>query len=106
MLDFSREFDVSLMDNVVTALYSGSGGKEVSDLIFGFVPTFRLIAYTVRLCLLATFGTASPDAIPRSSRCLDTSTRHHGTIIVSANKSVQYICLNMNRGCATDLQLT
>jgi exportin-1 len=28
LLDFSREFDVSLMDNVVTALYSGSGGKE------------------------------------------------------------------------------
>ena len=32
LLDFSREFDVSLLDNVVTALYSGSGGKEVGDL--------------------------------------------------------------------------
>ncbi|KAI0063955.1 Xpo1-domain-containing protein [Artomyces pyxidatus] len=28
LLDFSREFDITLMDNVVMALYSGSGGKE------------------------------------------------------------------------------
>ena len=30
LLDFSREFDITLMDNVVMALYSGSGGKDVS----------------------------------------------------------------------------
>jgi hypothetical protein len=30
LLDFSREFDITLLDNVVTTLYSGSGGKEVS----------------------------------------------------------------------------
>jgi hypothetical protein len=64
LLDFSREFDVSLMDNVVTTLYSGSGGKEVSDLIFYFVSTLCLIAYGLRLPL-ATIGPASPDAIPR-----------------------------------------
>ncbi|KAI9434013.1 armadillo-type protein [Lactarius indigo] len=28
LLDFSREFDITLMDNVVMALYSGSGGKD------------------------------------------------------------------------------
>ncbi|KAI0041543.1 hypothetical protein FA95DRAFT_1683146 [Auriscalpium vulgare] len=28
LLDFSREFDITLMDNVVMSLYSGSGGKE------------------------------------------------------------------------------
>jgi hypothetical protein len=51
LLDFSREFDVSLMDNVVTTLYSGSGGKEVSDLIFHLVSTLCLIVYTVCLYL-------------------------------------------------------
>jgi hypothetical protein len=30
LLDFSREFDITLMNNVVMALYSGSGGKDVS----------------------------------------------------------------------------
>ncbi|KAI0315517.1 CRM1 C terminal-domain-containing protein [Amylostereum chailletii] len=28
LLDFTREFDITLMDNVVMALYSGNGGKE------------------------------------------------------------------------------
>jgi hypothetical protein len=51
LLDFSREFDVSLMDNVVTTLYSGSGGKEVSDPIFHLVSTLCLIACTVCLCV-------------------------------------------------------
>lgn len=51
LLDFSREFDVSLMDNVVTTLYSGSGGKEVSDLIFHLVSTLCLIVYAVGLYL-------------------------------------------------------
>jgi hypothetical protein len=55
---------------------------------------------------LATTGTASPDAIPRSSRGLDASPRHHGTIVVSSNKSAHHIRLSANRGCATDLQLT
>lgn len=106
LLDFSREFDVSLMDNVVTTLYSGSGGKEVSDLIFHLVSSLCLIACTVCLLPLATIGTASPDAIPRSSRGLDTSPRHHGTIVVSSNKSAHHIRLSANRGCATDIQLT
>ena len=108
LLDFSREFDVSLMDNVVTTLYSGSGGKDVSDLIFHPVSTLCLIAHMVcRLPLRsATSGAASPNAIPRSSRCLDTSPRHHGTIVISSNKSVQNIRLNANRGCATDLRST
>lgn len=35
LLDFSRDFDVSLMDNVVMALYTGSGGKEVR--VFAFI---------------------------------------------------------------------
>jgi exportin-1 len=51
LLDFSREFDVSLMDNVVTTLYSGSGGKEVSDLSFHLVSMLCLIACTVCFCL-------------------------------------------------------
>jgi len=51
LLDFSREFDVSLMDNVVTTLYSGSGGKEVSDFILHLISTFYLIVYTGCLCL-------------------------------------------------------
>jgi hypothetical protein len=51
LLDFTREFDVSLMDNVVTTLYSGSGGKDVSDLIFHIVSPLCLIAYTVCLYL-------------------------------------------------------
>lgn len=38
LLDFSREFDMALMDNVVMALYSGSGGKDVS------LPNFRSCA--------------------------------------------------------------
>ena len=38
LLDFSREFDITLMDSVVTALYSGSGGKEVRELISRLVP--------------------------------------------------------------------
>lgn len=31
------------MDNVVTTLYSGSGGKEVSESIFRLVPPVNLI---------------------------------------------------------------
>jgi hypothetical protein len=38
LLDFSREFDITLMDSVVTALYSGSGGKEVREFILRLVP--------------------------------------------------------------------
>ena len=55
---------------------------------------------------IATTGSASSDTIPRQSRCLDTSSGHHGKIIISANKSVLDFCLNANRGCATDSQLT
>ena len=51
LLDFTRDFDVSLMDNVVTTLYSGSGGKEVSDLIFHIISTLCLIACAVCLYL-------------------------------------------------------
>jgi hypothetical protein len=86
LLDFSREFDITLMDNVVMALYSGSGGKDVS------VPNLRSCA-SVYACYLpsslATSSAASPHSIPRTSRCLDTSTRHHGAIIVFANQSTQ-----------------
>jgi hypothetical protein len=42
LLDFSREFDIALLDNVVTTLYSGSGGKEVSKLILRLVSTLDL----------------------------------------------------------------
>jgi hypothetical protein len=83
------------------------------------VPVERMLVISFSYCItvvsdrvhglplpLATIGAASPDTVPRSSRCLDTSPRHHGTIVVSTNKSVQYICFNANRGCATDLRLT
>ena len=33
LLDFTREFDPQLLDQVVQALYSGSGGKEVRVII-------------------------------------------------------------------------
>jgi hypothetical protein len=47
LLDFSREFDITLMDNVVTTLYSGSGGKEVSKFILRLVPTLDLTVYLI-----------------------------------------------------------
>ena len=34
LLDFTREFDPQLLDQVVQALYSGSGGKEVRVIIY------------------------------------------------------------------------
>jgi len=35
------------MDNVVTTLYSGSGGKEVSKFILRLVPTLDLTVYLI-----------------------------------------------------------
>ena len=52
---------------------------------------------------LATIGTASPHSISRPSRCLDTSTRYHGAVIISTNKGVPYFRVYTSHDYATDL---
>lgn len=51
LLDFSREFDITLMDSVVTALYSGSGGKEVREFTFLVPPINLIMVPYLPLCL-------------------------------------------------------
>jgi hypothetical protein len=94
LLDFSREFDITLIDNVVMALYSGSGGKDVSNSTFPSCANFCYHLTPYLPSPLATIGTTSSDAISRKSRCLDTSTGYYGTVLISANKGVPYFRVN------------
>ena len=79
ILDFNREFDVSLMDRVVVAFYTGAGAEVRIGWLLGVDDA---LTYT----FTATNGTASADSISRQSRSLDEGTGHPGAIVIPPNE--------------------
>jgi hypothetical protein len=83
LLDFSREFDVVLMDKVVTVFYTGAG-QEVRLSVLVWAMAHAIVEST------AANGTASFDSIRRTSGCLDEGARYLGAINISPVKGATW----------------
>lgn len=79
LLDFSRDFDVALMDRIVTVFYTGAG-QEVRQSVVLWAITNAIVECT------AANGATDFDSVGGSSRCMDKSTRYPGAINLSPVK--------------------
>jgi hypothetical protein len=86
ILDFSKELDVTLLDQVVMTFFTGSG-SEVSHFFF----TFYLILSFTRY-FTATISATDLDSISRSRRSLDSSRWYLGKLQGPSNKGKPLFC--------------
>jgi exportin-1 len=88
LTDFSKPFDVGLLDRVVMAFYTSGNAKEVyKDGLY--------LRAQLTMSYLATTCSAGVDAIPRTSRCLDASSRNSGTFTISPSEGAKENSLSL-----------
>lgn len=87
ILDFNKELDVALLDQVVMTFFTGSGNEVCFFFQQNFTKYFQYFSRIYIIFLyLATISSTDLDSIPRSRRSLDQSRWYFRKIFCSSNK--------------------
>lgn len=85
ILDFSKELDVALLDQVVMTFFTGSG----NEVCFFFLKE-KKTPFFLTLFILATSSATNLDTISSSRRSLDSSRRYFRKIHCPSNKGIMH----------------